>query len=137
MLQLGEAACGVYLACGVTDLRRGFNGLAQLVSHELGGEPHSGAMYVFCNRARDAIKILFYHDGGLWVCAKRLEQGTFRWPDRGERTVALTIEELQRLLSGLDVIPVKRVRDAWWQRGTQTGVTTSPQAAGSPPTAHV
>jgi transposase len=56
MLTLGDAAGAVYLACGVTDLRRGFNGLAQLVAHELGGEPHSGAMYVFCNRARDAGK---------------------------------------------------------------------------------
>ena len=130
MLQLGEAACAVYLACGVTDLRRGFNGLAQLVAHELGGEPHSGAMYVFCNRARDAVKILFYHDGGLWVCAKRLEQGTFRWPERGERTVALTSDDLQRVLSGLDAVPVKRVRDAWWQRST---TQTAPRSLTSQP----
>jgi transposase len=132
-LTLGDSTGAIYLACGVTDLRRGFNGLAHLVAHELAGEPHSGAMYVFCNRARDAIKILFYHDGGLWVCAKRLEQGTFRWPERGERTVLLTIDELHRLLGGLDTLPVKRVRDAWWDRATaQRGV---PHAAPQTPAA--
>jgi hypothetical protein len=45
-----------------------------------------------------------------------LEHGTFRWPERGERTVSRTIDELQRLLSGLETLPAKRVRDAWWDR---------------------
>jgi transposase len=115
MLTLGPPAGAVFLACGATDLRRGFNGLASMIAHELAGDPLSGTIYVFCNRKRDAVKIFCYHDGGLWVCAKRLEQGTFRWPERGDRTMPLTLDELQRLLSGLDTLPVTRVRDRWWE----------------------
>lgn len=122
MIQLGTAGSATYevfLACGVTDLRRGFNGLSTMIAHELKGEPRSGQIYVFCNRKRDAVKIYFYHHGGAWVCTKRLDTGTFRWPERGDRTVPMTADALQHLLSGLTPVPVKRVRDRWWQEPGQ------------------
>ena len=87
MFTIGDRPVQVFLATGVTDLRRGGHGLCALVQHELQGEPLSGTIYGFCNRKRDAIKLLLFDQGGLWVCAKRLEQGTFRWPERGDRTV--------------------------------------------------
>lgn len=103
----------IFLATGVTDLRRSFTGLYALILEPLGQEPLSGALFVFCNRRRDAIKIFCYDDGGFWVCAKRLEQGTFRWPAAGTRTVQLTAAELQLLLSGIDLTYTRLRR--WWQ----------------------
>src|SRR5665213_604615 len=96
----------IYLALGVTDLRRGFNGLYAMIQQQFGEDPVSGALYVFCNRRRDAVKIFGYADGGFWVCAKRLEQGTFRWPEVPElpaaaaaaRTIPLPASAMQLLL---------------------------------------
>lgn len=91
-----------------------------MVQHELERNPLDGQLYVFCNRKRDMVKIFFYDGGsagshtgaGMWVCAKRLDRGVFRWPERGRQTVALTTEELRKLLQGLDVLK-ERQRDAW------------------------
>jgi len=114
----------ILLATGTTDLRRGYNGLYALIQEQLRGDPLSGTIYVFCNRRRDALKLLCYDEGGLWVCGKRLEQGTFRWPSAGEQTVALTAAELQLLLSGIDLTFTQR--RAWWQR----------PSTGTPPPVH-
>jgi transposase len=103
----------IFLATGVTDLRRGVSGLYAIILDQLQGEPLSGAVYGFCNRRRDTVKLFCYDAGGVWVCAKRLEQGTFRWPGAGERTARLTEAELVLLLSGIDLART-RVR-RWWQ----------------------
>ena len=70
----------IFLATAPTDLRKAYDGLAVLVRQSLGQDPLSGSLYVFCNRRRDRIKILFWEEGGYWLCARRLEEGTFRWP---------------------------------------------------------
>lgn len=103
----------IFLATGVTDLRRGYNGLYALILDELGQEPLSGAIFAFCNRRRDAVKLFWYDTGGWWVCAKRLEQGTFRWPAPGTRTVQLTMADLHLLLDGID--PARTRLRRWWQ----------------------
>lgn len=103
----------VFLATGVTDLRRGVSGLYAIILDQLGEEPLSGAVFAFCNRRRDTVKLFCYDAGGVWVCAKRLEQGTFRWPGAGVRVVRLTEAELGLLLSGIDLART-RVR-RWWQ----------------------
>jgi transposase len=103
----------IYLATGVTDLRLGYTGLYARVAEHLQQEPLSGALFVFCNRRKDAIKIFCYDEGGFWVCAKRLEQGTFRWPASGTRTVELRAADLQLLLSGIDLTRTRLRR--WWQ----------------------
>lgn len=103
----------IFLATGVTDLRRGYNGLYALILEQLAQEPLSGAIYGFCNRRRDAVKLFCYDAGGWWVCAKRLEQGTFRWPASGERAVQLTAADLHLLLSGID--PARTRLRRWWQ----------------------
>ena len=104
---------GVLLATGVTDLRRGVSGLYALILDQLAQEPLSGALFAFCNRRRDTVKIFCYDAGGVWVCAKRLEQGTVRWPAAGARTVQLTAADLQLLLSGID--PARTRLRRWWQ----------------------
>jgi transposase len=104
----------VFLAAGVTDMRKSFDTLSAIVRGDLAGDPTSGHLYVFCNKRKDRIKVLFFDGSGLWACAKRLERGTFCWPE-STRTVAveLTREELVALLGGLDLHQTRRRR---WYR---------------------
>ena len=110
MLTLG-AATRVYLAAGVTDMRKSFNGLYALVRGALQADPLSGHLFVFCNRRRDRIKILYWDGSGLWVCAKRLERGTFGWPDENPSgCIELTHAQMSLLLGGLDLRTTKKRR---------------------------
>jgi transposase len=94
----------VFLACGHTDMRKNINGLSTLVECSFKMNPSDGALFVFCNRNRDRIKILEYDGDGYWLHFKRLERGHFRWPAPGtESTMYLTGEELYVLLSGTKV----------------------------------
>jgi len=103
MLTLGAAA-RIYLATGVTDLRKGHNTLyAHIQSQWADRNPLNGDLYLFCNRRRDALKIFFWSDGAMWVCAGRLERGTYRWPEAGTATVTLTATELHLLLNGIEL----------------------------------
>jgi transposase len=84
------------------------------VRGSLGGDPTSGHLYVFCNKRRDRIKVLYFDGSGLWACAKRLEKGTFYWPDSTQKNaVELTREEFVALLGGLDLQHTRRRR---WYR---------------------
>lgn len=103
----------IFLAVGVTDMRKSFAGLYALVREQLKQEPLSGALFGFCNRKRDTVKFLCYDEGGFWVCAKRLEEGTFRWPDAQTKSVQLTAADLALLLSGIDPAPSRARR--WWR----------------------
>ena len=88
-----------------------------------------GSVFVFSNRRRNMAKIFFYDapGGGTWICAKRLEQSTFRWPEAGEKTVEMTPAELQLLLSGIDLSRT-RLRP-WWRRDAVPATTAEPPAA--------
>jgi transposase len=112
MMGLGSGRA-IFLAAGVTDLRRGVSGLYALILAQLAQEPLSGAIFGFCNRRRDTVKLFCYDAGGVWICAKRLEAGTFRWPAAGARTVQLTAADLQLLLSGID--PARTRLRRWWE----------------------
>jgi len=104
----------VFLAAGVTDMRKSFDGLYALVLGVLQCDPISGHLFVFANRRRDRLKILFFDGSGLWVCAKRLEKGTFNWPDSASGTpIELTSAELNLLLAGLDIKDLNKRR---WMR---------------------
>ena len=90
----------VWLATGVTDMRRGMNTLALQVQQDLGGDPHAGDLYVFRGRRGDLIKIL-WHDGlGISLYAKRLERGRFLWPSPSDGAVSVTAAQLGYLLEG-------------------------------------
>ena len=96
----------VYLACGVTDMRKQINGLAAIVQGSFGLDPFSAAVFVFCNRNRDRLKILEWDGDGFWLYFKRLEKGRFRWPahDVNESTMSLTAEEFAHLLGSPKVV---------------------------------
>ena len=94
----------VYLACGKTDMRKSINGLSAIVESSFKLDPFDGALFVFCNRNRDRVKILEWDGDGFWLYFKRLEKGHFRWPAVGdEATMTLTGEELSILLGGARV----------------------------------
>ena len=94
----------VYLACGHTDMRKSINGLSAIVEGGFNLDPLDGALFVFCNRRRDRVKILEWDGDGFWLYFKRLEKGHFRWPAPGAgATMNLTGEELSILLGGAKI----------------------------------
>ncbi|HWH72600.1 MAG TPA: IS66 family insertion sequence element accessory protein TnpB [Candidatus Sulfotelmatobacter sp.] len=96
----------VFVAVEPCDMRKGFNGLYAAVSQRLGEDPKSGALFVFCNRSHTRLKILYWDTTGLWILTKRLEQGTFFWPqvtDPQRTKLALTPQALAMLTDGVDL----------------------------------
>jgi transposase len=95
----------IYLACGATDMRKSINGLASIVQSSFALDPCMNALFVFCNRSRDRIKILEWDGDGFWLYFKRLEKGHFKWATTcGEPTMILNREELHTLLGSPRVI---------------------------------
>lgn len=92
----------IWIAAGVTDLRRGFTGLSALVQTALEENPLSGHVFVFRGRRGDLIKILWFDGDGFCLFAKRLERGRFVWPKAETGTVALTRAQLSMLCEGID-----------------------------------
>ena len=92
----------VYLACGVTDMRRGFDSLSAQVESVLNLNPYGGAVYLFRGRRGDLLKALYWDGQGLVLYAKRLEKGRFVWPQVKEGSVSLTAAQLSMLLEGID-----------------------------------
>jgi transposase len=92
----------IWIAAGVTDLRRGFLGLSALVQSQLEQSPLSGHVFVFRGRRGDLIKLLWFDGDGLCLFAKRLERGRFVWPQASSGSVALTRAQLSMLLEGID-----------------------------------
>jgi transposase len=103
-----SAAVRVYLATRPADMRKSFDGLAALASGTLALDPLSGHLFVFINKRRDRIKILYWDRDGLAVWAKRLERGTFRLPAAGADRVEMTTAELAALLAGIDLNTARR-----------------------------
>jgi len=107
----------VFVAIEPCDMRKGFNGLHAAVTERLGEDPKSGALFVFCNRRRTRLKILYWDQTGLWVLTKRLEQGTFAWPkvvEPGCTKLALTPQALALLTDGVDLRGAKL--RPWYER---------------------
>jgi transposase len=92
----------VWLAAGVTDMRRGMHGLAALVETALATTPYSGHVFVFRGRRGDLLKVLWADRDGLCLFMKRLERGRFVWPMAASGSVHLTPAQLSMLLEGID-----------------------------------
>jgi transposase len=105
-------ATRIFVALEPVDMRRSFNGLYAAVETVLKENPLSGHLFVFTNRHRNRIKILYFDGSGLWVCAKRLEGGTFGWPEGEGASGSLRPEQLQLLLHGME----GRSRRRWYRR---------------------
>lgn len=112
----------IFLVTGVTDVRKSYDTLSAIVSGVLKKDPYAGDLYLFCNRRRNRVKILAFDRSGMWVAAKRLERGTFAWPQSDESSLDLTPEELWLLLGGIDLRSA--VRRRWYVRpGTEARKT--------------
>ena len=96
------AGTRVWLAAGVTDMRRGFDGLASIVQGALLEDPFSGHVFVFRGRKGDRVKVLWWSGDGMCMFAKRLEYGHFIWPEARSGSVHLTQAQLAMLLEGID-----------------------------------
>jgi transposase len=92
----------VWLAAGVTDMRRGMDGLAALVQSALDDNPFSGHVFIFRGRRGDLIKLLWWSGDGMNLYAKRLERGRFIWPQAASGSVVLSAAQLSMLLEGID-----------------------------------
>ena len=100
----------IWLAAGMTDMHRGFDGLASIVQEKLAADPFAGHVFVFRGRRGDLIKLLWRDGDGLCLFAKRLERGRFIWPQASEGSVHLSGAQLSMLLEGID-----------WRRPSRTG----------------
>lgn len=102
---IAASSLRVYLAPGVTDMRKSIDGLSLIVSEVLDLDPFSESLFVFCNRERNKLKILHWQTNGFWLYYRRLEKGRFNWPahDSPNRAITLTRRELNWLLDGLPV----------------------------------
>ena len=105
----------VSLATGATDMRRSVDGLRALVLRHGLGDPYSGHLFVFRNRRGDRLKILVWDRSGFWVLYKRLEKGTFAWPETSEAgAMIIQAGDLALLLSGID--PARTKKRTWYER---------------------
>jgi len=92
----------VWIAAGVTDMRKGMDGLAALVQTALGERPFSGDVFVFRGKRGDLVKLLWWSGDGMNLYAKRLERGRFVWPQASSGSVHLSSAQLSMLLEGID-----------------------------------
>jgi transposase len=103
MLRMSTAK--VYLAPGTTDMRAGIDRLSMAVQGILDLDPFSGHLFVFCNRKRDAIKVLYWDRTGFCLWHKRLERHRFCWPEHVPEVMNITPQQLGWLLDGLTLTP--------------------------------
>jgi transposase len=109
MLRLPESV-RIFVASSPTDMRKQADGLSALVKGALGEEPRSGHLFVFFNRGRDILRILFWDTNGYCVVSKRLEQGRFRSPavSEGQASVSIEPRQLAELLSLVEAARARR-----------------------------
>ena len=98
----------IWLATHATDLRKSFDSLAELVRQQLHGDPLSGQLFVFRNKRADRVKLLYWDEDGFVIVYKRLEAGTFRFPQAEAAGVEIRAADLHLLLDGIDLDSVKR-----------------------------
>jgi transposase len=113
MLSIGPTT-KIFLVTGATDMRKAYDTLAAIVVNKLDEDPCSGSVFVFCNRGRNRVKILVWDRAGFWLVARRLERGTFAWPESPEKSIHMSPEELTLLLCGIDLRGA--VRRRWYER---------------------
>lgn len=95
----------VYLACGATDLRKSYHGLASIVKLKFHLDPYSKAMFAFCNSRRTSIKILQWDGSGFWIYMKRLDRSTFQWPNHSGELREVSPRAIAWLVEGLPLTP--------------------------------
>ena len=93
----------IYIACGYTDMRKSIDGLAALVQERFNMDPFAPALYIFCGRKCDRIKLLLWEGDGFLLMYKRLENGKFQWPRSEEELRPISWQQFRWLMEGLKV----------------------------------
>jgi transposase len=101
-MKLDLEATRVFIRPGATDLRKAARGLSVLAQDEMGIDPFSDRVFLFCNKARKLLKAVYWDKTGFWLCQKRLEEARWPWPETKEEAEELTVEEVGLLLRGID-----------------------------------
>jgi transposase len=105
----------IYLAQGVTDLRKGIDQLSAAVQNTLDISPFEDALFIFCNKSRDKIKILYWDKTGFWLLNKRLEEGKFQWDRKASGALSITHQQLRWLLEGLSIHQKKAHKTLYYE----------------------
>jgi transposase len=109
------AGLRIYLGVEAVDMRKQYNGLWAHAQEKLREDPRQGAVFVFTNKDRDRIKLLYWDGTGVWVMAKRLERGRYTWPIGSDQVrLSLAPEALTMLLAGIDL--KDGCKKAWYER---------------------
>ena len=93
----------VYIVTGYTDMRKGIDGLAQIVEGRLKSDIYSKAVYLFCGRSNTKMKALVWDGDGFLLLYKRLDNGRFQWPRNETEARKLTSQQLRWLMDGLEI----------------------------------
>jgi transposase len=100
----------IYIACGHTDMRKAIDGLSALVQNNFQLNPFQNSLFLFCGRKRDRIKALYWEGDGFVLLYKRLESGSFQWPNDPEEVRSITKQELRWLLEGISIHQPRAVK---------------------------
>ena len=105
------AADEIYIVCGYTDMRKSIDGLCAIVEDKLHMDPRCKAIFLFCGRRADRLKILMWEPDGFVLLYKRLSaaHGRYRWPRNGDEVRSLTWREFDWLMSGIDIEQPKAI----------------------------
>jgi transposase len=93
----------IFICAGSTDMRKQASGLARIVQNTMGSNPFDGSLYVFCNKRKNMIKIVYWETNGFCCWSKRLEKDTFVWPKEPAAMKGLEARQLRLLLQGMDI----------------------------------
>ena len=93
----------VYVVTGYTDMRKGIDGLAQIIEGKLGQDAYSKAVFMFCGRSSNKMKALVWDSDGFLLLYKRLDNGSYRWPRTEQEARQLTTQQQRWLPEGLDI----------------------------------
>lgn len=92
----------IFLRPGTTDLRKAINGLSLFIQNEMNHDLFAKSLFLFCNRQRKLLKIVYWDNTGFCLWQKRLEENRFPWPETDEEAKEISMDELKMLLSGID-----------------------------------
>ena len=111
----------IFAYTGVTDMRKGFNGLSGIVREEFQSDPTDGSLFIFINRRRDRMKLLYFDGGGFWLYYRLLESGTFEnlQSEQGSCQLQMDATELSMLLSGVSLVASQQRRKRYSGKSTR------------------
>ena len=115
MSGLIDSPAQIWLAVAPVYMRRGLDGLSAIVQQSLGHSPCAGSAFIFRNRAGNRLRLLVWDGNGVWLCQRRLHQGSFAWPNVGDAVFALTQAQWQWLVAGVDWQRLSARPQADWQ----------------------